>query len=84
MSEPCIFLETIQELEFHKRSSINSTFSSAICDKSSASYTRMLAENSMSDKEIQVRLIYMSGFAYAGTNKKNHWYPHFSLSKSIL
>jgi hypothetical protein len=42
------YVNILQEIAFRKLSLMNSTFSSTILDKSSASYARALAEYSMS------------------------------------
>jgi hypothetical protein len=41
-------VETLLEIGFHTLSLMNSTYSSTICDKSSVSYARALAKNSVS------------------------------------
>ena len=41
-------VETLLDIGFHTLSLMNSTYPSTIWDKSSASYTRTLAKNSMS------------------------------------
>ena len=43
-----LFVETLLEIGFHTLSLINSTYPSTIWDKSSASYARSLAKNSVS------------------------------------
>jgi hypothetical protein len=43
-----IFLEILQENGFHTLNLMNSTYPSTIWDKSSASYARVLAKNSVS------------------------------------
>jgi hypothetical protein len=47
----CFFEEMILDIGFHTFSYINSTYPSTIWDKSSASYARALAKNSVSDQK---------------------------------